>query len=86
MQVKLVLNNRTVKCLQDNLGEGRVTILDAVQYKDSGSSCIQFDVKNYMDVLHLIHAGQDAGVELALYGEKGKQAKEAKEVVDSMIQ
>ena len=74
MQVKLVLNNRTVRCLQDNLGVDRVTIIE-----DDGpdSKYIEFEINGFVDALRLIHAGQDAGIELALYGSKGKKREEA---------
>lgn len=69
MTVKLVLNNRTVRCLQDNLGEDRVTILgpDGDRYSE-----VMFEITHSIDVLHVIHAGQDSGLELGLYGAKGK--------------
>ena len=74
MQVKLVLNNRTVRCLQDNLGADRVTIIE-----DDGpdSKYIEFEINGFVDALRLIHAGQDAGIELALYGWMGKKREEA---------
>ena len=69
MQVKLMLNNRTVKCLQEHLGKERVTIIE----KDAdGYSSVEFELKDRMDVLYIIHAGQDSGLELAHYGVDGK--------------
>ena len=72
MTVKLVLNNRTVRCIQDNLGAERVTILEDNYGGDSTSKYIKFELESWVDALHIIHAGQDAGLELGLYGEKGK--------------
>ena len=74
MQVKLVLNNRTVRCLQDSLGEDRVTI---IENEGPDSKYIEFEINGYVDALRLIHAGQDAGIELALYGTKGRKREEA---------
>lgn len=69
MTVKLVLNNRTVRCIQEHLGADRVTILE--QY-DADSKYIKFEIGSYTDALFLIHAGQDSGVQLALYGPEGR--------------
>jgi len=77
MTVKLVLNNRTVRCIQENLGAERVTILEGNYGDDSTSKYIQFEILSWTDVLQLIHAGQDSGLELALYGTKGDPKKAA---------
>jgi hypothetical protein len=74
MQVKLVLNNRTVRCLQENLGEGRVTI---IENDGDHSKYVEFEINSFIDALYLIHAGQDSGIELALYGTKGDPKKAA---------
>jgi hypothetical protein len=77
MTVKLVLNSRTVRCIQDNLGADRVTILEDNYEGGRGDKYIQFEVETWVDVLHLIHAGQDSGLELGLYGIKGDPKKAA---------
>lgn len=69
MKVELVLNNRTVRALQDQLGADRVTI---VEQWDADSKCVRFELKSNADVLFLIHAGQDSGVQLCLYGVEGR--------------
>jgi VCBS repeat-containing protein len=63
MQVELVLNDRTVHHLTNQLGEGRVTILSTDK---DGYHHVSFDINGMRDVLCIIHAGQDRGVELAL--------------------
>ena len=68
MQVSLVLNPRTTKCLQAQLGAERVTAVE----REDGYLKVEFELRNYMDVLHCIHAGQDSGLELGLYGTEGK--------------
>ena len=77
MQIKLVLNSRTVKCLQKSLGEDRVTILgrDVDGYVE-----VSFEIRHDMDALYLIHAGQDSGLELAHYGSNGKPVENKVEV------
>ena len=77
MTVKLVLNNRTVRCIQENLGAERVTILEDNYGDDNTSKYIQFEIESWVDVLHIIHAGQDSGLELGLYGSKGDPKKAA---------
>jgi hypothetical protein len=77
MTVKLVLNNRTVRCIQENLGAERVTILEDNYGDDSTSKYIQFEILSWIDALQLIHAGQDSGLELGLYGPKGDPKKAA---------
>jgi len=77
MTVKLVLNNRTVRCIQENLGAERVTIVEDNYNGDQGDKFIQFEVESWIVVLHLIHAGQDSGLELGLYGSKGNPKKAA---------
>ena len=77
MKVKLVLNNRTVRCIQESLGADRVTILE--QY-DKDSKYIQFEIKTQTDALFLIHAGQDSGMQLALYGVEGRPVEKEEAV------
>lgn len=62
MTVKLVLNRETVGYLSSNLGEGRVTILED---HGDGYVYVSFEVKTSMDVLSILHAGQDRGVNMA---------------------
>jgi hypothetical protein len=70
MQVKLVLNSRAVRTLIDHFGSENVTIL--VPEDAQGFSKVSFEIKNDMDVLKVFHAGTDSGLELGLYGLKGK--------------
>jgi len=77
MTVKLVLNNRTVRCIQDNLGAERVTIVEDNYTGDNSDKYILFEIESWVDVLHIIHAGQDSGLELGLYGLKGDPKKAA---------
>ena len=68
MQVSLVLNPRTTKCLKANLGADRVTAVE----REDGYMSVNFEITTWMDVLHVLHAGQDSGLELGLYGTEGK--------------
>ena len=68
MQVSLVLNPRTTRCLQANLGAENVTAVE----REDGYMSVEFEIRNYMDVLYVLHAGQDSGLELGLYGTEGK--------------
>ena len=79
MTVKLVLNDRAVKALIASFGSERITILgpDGEEY-----SYISFEVKNDMDVLRVFHAGTDSGLELGLYGPKGRPVEEAKDLLE----
>ena len=62
MQIDLILNSRNVRNLSNQLGEGRVTIIstDAEGYQH-----VAFEVNDMWDVLSILHAGQDSGIELA---------------------
>ena len=77
MTIKLVLNNRTVRCIQENLGASRVTILEDNYNGDKSDKYIQFEIESWIDALTLIHAGQDSGMELAMYGVNGDPKKAA---------
>ena len=77
MQIKLVLNSRTVKHLKKNLGEDRVTIIED---EGDGYFVVSFEVSKPIDVLYIIHAGQDSGLELAWYGPNGKPEENKLEV------
>jgi len=79
MTVKLVLNNRGVKALIASFGPERITILEP---EEDGYSYISFEVNHAMDVLSVFHAGTDSGLELGLYGTKGKPVEEAKDLVE----
>jgi len=80
MTVKLVLNNRAVRALIASFGPERVTVLEP----DGDSfSYITFEVNSDMDVLRVFHAGTDSGLELGLYGTKGKPVEEAKELLEA---
>jgi len=69
MDVRLVLSESKVNHLQSNLGEDRVTILST---DSEGYSVVTFEVNDSWDVLKVLHAGNDAGLELGMYGSKGK--------------
>ena len=62
MQIELILNNRNVRNLINQLGEGRVSIIstDAEGYQH-----VAFEINGMMDVLSILHAGQDSGIEIA---------------------
>jgi hypothetical protein len=79
MTVKLVLNDRGVKALIASFGPEKITILGS---EGDGYSYVSFEVKNGMDVLKVFHAGTDSGLELGLYGTKGKPVEEAKDLVE----
>jgi hypothetical protein len=79
MTVKLVLNDRGVKALVTAFGSENITILGS---EGDGYSYVSFEVKNDMDVLSVFHAGCDSGLELGLYGTKGKPVEEAKDSVE----
>jgi hypothetical protein len=67
MEVKLVLSNANVRALKKNLGADRVTILKE-EYDDF--SYVSFELKNDLDVLHVIHAGQYRVLEAGLERQK----------------
>ena len=77
MQVKLTINPRTFKHLVKNLGADRVTVIDT---DNEGYPYVSFEVNSNMDALSLLHAGQDSGVELCLYGVNGKPEEKKVEV------
>ena len=70
MEIKLVLNPRLVKSLIKHLGADKLTILET---DNEGYQYVSFEVNHSADVLKLLHAGTDSGLELGLYGSKGKQ-------------
>ena len=69
MQIKLVINPRTFKHLVSNLGEDRVSV---ISIDADGYPYVSFEIRSYIDALHLLHAGQDSGLDLAWYGPNGK--------------
>lgn len=69
MDVRLVLSESKVRHLQSNLGEDRVTI---IKTDGEGYSVVHFEVNSDWDVLKVIHAGNDAGLEFGMYGPEGK--------------
>jgi len=81
MIIKLVLADRNVKHLIEQLGEDKVTILERGEEVD-GYSYVQFEVTGYSDVLHVFHAGTNSGLELGLYGPKGKPAEKEIDLVE----
>ena len=79
MEIKLVLNKRSLKHLINHLGEDRVTIINV---ENDGYTHISFEVNDYRDVLAVLHAGTDSGLELGLYGVNGKpEEKKVEEIV-----
>ena len=62
MKIELILNNRNVRNLINNLGENRVTVLST---DGEGYQHVAFEVNGMMDVLSVLHAGQDSGIEIA---------------------
>lgn len=70
MQVKLVLNARSVRALTNHFGSENITVIEPEDAQ--GYSRLSFEVKNDMDVLKVLHAGTDSGLELGLYGLNGK--------------
>jgi hypothetical protein len=79
MTVKLVMADSRIQHLEKHLGEGRIKILEA---QEGGYSYIEFEIIGNCDVLSVFHAGTDAGLELGLYGTKGKPVEEAKDLVE----
>ena len=78
MTVKLVLNPRLVKHLQQQLGDDRVTILEV---DADGFKYVSFEIRHDMDVLSLLHAGNDSGLELGIYGPNGKPTEKVSATV-----
>jgi hypothetical protein len=69
MDCRLVLSESKVRHLQAHLGEDRVTI---VSTDGDGYSVVHFEVRSDWDVLQVLHAGNDAGLEFGMYGPEGR--------------
>ena len=64
MKVNLTLNIEKVESLKAHLGEDRVTTIGKID--NEGYIQVIFDINNSMDVLHVMHAGQDFGLLIGL--------------------
>ena len=75
MKASFVIGDRKAELLAEHLGKDRVVI---GPYDSDGYARVEFEIRNSMDVLSILHAGQDFGLELGLYGPgyrpKGKVA------------
>lgn len=61
MKVELVLSERKIEYLKKNLGEDRVTLL---RESEDGYHYVSFEIHSDLDVLNILHAGQDFGFHL----------------------
>jgi hypothetical protein len=77
MTVKFVISGERFKHL-----EKYVDGIEVLKTDDDGYKYISFEIKGDADVLRIFHAGTDAGLELGLYGPKGKPVEEAKRLVE----
>jgi len=64
MNVNLTLNIEKVESLRKHLGDERVVTIG--EQDSNGYIRVVFEVNNSMDVLNVIHAGQDHGLAMGL--------------------
>ena len=64
MQVKLTLSLYKVKALKAHLGEDRVTVIG--EPDSDGYVRTSFKIESDMDILSVLHAGQDHGLAIGL--------------------